>query len=126
MSKMVYTVHNVIQVVRRPYTMWKQLLCHYLNRRKIHTTFCNFFWFFAFVLGFIFESDVSVFHVWFPFRHDIANISDVAVIRIYHGQPETWLYKQTPAIQWFEIISKSSLCTLSLPKKKKFCFTICH
>ncbi|KAG4067013.1 hypothetical protein HA402_000004 [Bradysia odoriphaga] len=33
---------------------------------------------------------------------NIVNVSDVAVIRIYHGQPETWLYKQAPAVQWYD------------------------
>lgn len=54
------------------------------------------------------------------FRRDIVNVSEVAVIRIYHGQSETVLYKQTPAIQWFEIISKS------IEFRKQICFIKCH
>lgn len=35
----------------------------------------------------------------------IRNVSDVALVRIYLGQPETWLYKQAVSTQWYEIVS---------------------
>lgn len=43
-------------------------------------------------------------------KHDtlmtgIENVSDVALVRIFLGQPETWLYKQSVSTQWYEIVS---------------------
>ncbi|EAA00980.5 AGAP001631-PA [Anopheles gambiae str. PEST] len=35
----------------------------------------------------------------------IDNVADVAVVRIFFGQPETWMYKQNVAYYWFEIFS---------------------
>lgn len=35
----------------------------------------------------------------------IANVSEVALVRIYLGQPETWLYKQSVSTKWYEIVS---------------------
>uniref|UniRef100_A0A182PGM2 Pickpocket n=1 Tax=Anopheles epiroticus TaxID=199890 RepID=A0A182PGM2_9DIPT len=35
----------------------------------------------------------------------IENVADVAVVRIFFGQPETWMYKQNVAYYWFEIFS---------------------
>lgn len=36
----------------------------------------------------------------------MSNISDVAILRVFLGQRETWLYRQVIAIKWYEIISK--------------------
>ncbi|XP_053669889.1 pickpocket protein 28-like [Anopheles nili] len=35
----------------------------------------------------------------------IADVTEVAVVRIFFGQPETWMYKQNVAYYWFEIVS---------------------
>uniref|UniRef100_A0A182NS27 Pickpocket n=1 Tax=Anopheles dirus TaxID=7168 RepID=A0A182NS27_9DIPT len=35
----------------------------------------------------------------------IERVADVAVVRIFFGQPETWMYKQSVAYYWFEIFS---------------------
>lgn len=34
------------------------------------------------------------------------NVSELALIHIYFGQDDTWLFKQRVAIKWYEIISK--------------------
>ncbi|XP_055551572.1 pickpocket protein 28 [Wyeomyia smithii] len=41
----------------------------------------------------------------FSITHGIDDVSDVSVVRIFFGQPETWLYKQDVASYWFEIFS---------------------
>lgn len=33
-------------------------------------------------------------------------MSEVAMVKIFLGQRETWLYRQVVAVKWFEIISK--------------------
>ncbi|KFB45449.1 AGAP001631-PA-like protein [Anopheles sinensis] len=35
----------------------------------------------------------------------IEQVADVSVVRIFFGQPETWMYKQDVAYYWFEILS---------------------
>uniref|UniRef100_A0AAG5CT62 Pickpocket n=1 Tax=Anopheles atroparvus TaxID=41427 RepID=A0AAG5CT62_ANOAO len=35
----------------------------------------------------------------------IDQVADVSVVRIFFGQPETWMYKQDVAYYWFEIFS---------------------
>ncbi|XP_058130348.1 pickpocket protein 28 [Anopheles ziemanni] len=35
----------------------------------------------------------------------IEQVADVSVVRIFFGQPETWMYKQDVAYYWFEIFS---------------------
>ncbi|XP_050072210.1 pickpocket protein 28-like [Anopheles maculipalpis] len=41
----------------------------------------------------------------FSITAGIENVADVAVVRIFFGQPETWMYKQNVAYYWFEIFS---------------------
>ncbi|KAL9694284.1 hypothetical protein quinque_013569 [Culex quinquefasciatus] len=41
----------------------------------------------------------------FSFTRGIEDVSEVAVVRIFFGQPETWMYKQDVASYWFEIFS---------------------
>ncbi|XP_055585368.1 pickpocket protein 28 [Uranotaenia lowii] len=41
----------------------------------------------------------------FSVTHGIEDVSEVSVVRIFFGQPETWLYKQDVASYWFEIFS---------------------
>uniref|UniRef100_A0A182R606 Pickpocket n=1 Tax=Anopheles funestus TaxID=62324 RepID=A0A182R606_ANOFN len=41
----------------------------------------------------------------FSITAGIENVEDVAVVRIFFGQPETWMYKQNVAYYWFEIFS---------------------
>ncbi|XP_065089501.1 pickpocket protein 28 [Ochlerotatus camptorhynchus] len=41
----------------------------------------------------------------FSVTHGIDDVSEVSVVRIFFGQPETWLYKQDVAFYWFEIFS---------------------
>lgn len=48
-----------------------------------------------------------------PLRSNVPNVSDVALIRIYLGQPETWLYEQKVSLAWYEIISKWIECDVN-------------
>uniref|UniRef100_A0A182VZD6 Pickpocket n=1 Tax=Anopheles minimus TaxID=112268 RepID=A0A182VZD6_9DIPT len=41
----------------------------------------------------------------FSITAGIEDVADVAVVRIFFGQPETWMYKQNVAYYWFEIFS---------------------
>ncbi|XP_021692928.1 pickpocket protein 28 isoform X2 [Aedes aegypti] len=41
----------------------------------------------------------------FSVTHGIEDVSEVSVVRIFFGQPETWMYKQDVAYYWFEIFS---------------------
>ncbi|XP_053667402.1 sodium channel protein Nach-like [Anopheles marshallii] len=41
----------------------------------------------------------------FSITAGIDRVEDVAVVRIFFGQPETWMYKQDVAYYWFEIFS---------------------
>lgn len=53
----------------------------------------------VFQLNFIFIGALSL------SRHDITNTSDVAIVRVFFGSPETWLYTQDIAQYWYEIAS---------------------
>ncbi|CAO1373967.1 unnamed protein product [Diamesa serratosioi] len=47
----------------------------------------------------------------FGVTNGITNISEVSVIRVFFGRPETWLYKQDVSNYWFEIFSNlGGLC----------------
>lgn len=49
----------------------------------------------------------------YPHRSGVKNVSEIALVRIYLGQTDTWLYKQTVSTKWFEIISNvGGLCGL--------------
>uniref|UniRef100_A0A182MCM8 Uncharacterized protein n=1 Tax=Anopheles culicifacies TaxID=139723 RepID=A0A182MCM8_9DIPT len=41
----------------------------------------------------------------FSITAGIEHVEDIAVVRIFFGQPETWMYKQNVAYYWFEIFS---------------------
>lgn len=41
-----------------------------------------------------------------PRRNHIANVSDIAVLRVFFGNSETWRYNQDLAQYWFEIASE--------------------
>ncbi|XP_049536943.1 pickpocket protein 28-like [Anopheles darlingi] len=41
----------------------------------------------------------------FSITAGIGDVRDVSVVRIFFGQPETWMYKQNVAYYWFEIFS---------------------
>uniref|UniRef100_A0A182FQ30 Pickpocket n=1 Tax=Anopheles albimanus TaxID=7167 RepID=A0A182FQ30_ANOAL len=41
----------------------------------------------------------------FSITAGIRDVRDVSVVRIFFGQPETWMYKQNVAYYWFEIFS---------------------
>lgn len=40
-------------------------------------------------------------------RNYITNVSDIAVLRVFFGNSETWRYRQDLAQYWFEIASES-------------------
>lgn len=52
---------------------------------------------------------LKIFILFACFRSGIEDVSDLSLIRIFFGQPETWLYKQTVAVQWFELVCKYSI-----------------
>lgn len=41
----------------------------------------------------------------FGITNGLPNVTDVSVIRLFFGQPDSWLYKQDVALFWYEILS---------------------